>query len=48
MTEMVIAVALSAVTGLANVLMAPAMRALKRHAAEILLHTGCLRFARPT
>jgi hypothetical protein len=45
---MVMTVALSAVTGLANVLMAPAMRALKRQAAEILLRTGYLRFARPT
>lgn len=48
MTEMVITVALSAVTGLGNVLMAPAIRALKRQAAETLLRTGSLRFARPT
>jgi hypothetical protein len=45
---MVIAVALSAVTGLANAVMTPAMKALNRQAAEILLRTGCLRFARPT
>jgi len=48
LTEMVITVALSAVTGLGNVLMAPAIRALKRQAAEKLLRTGSLRFARPT
>jgi len=44
LTEMVITVALSAVTGLGNVLMAPAIRALKRQAAEKLLRTGSLRF----
>jgi hypothetical protein len=48
LTEMVITVALSAVTGLGNVLMAPAIRALKRQAAEKLLRTGSLRFARLT
>jgi len=48
LTEMVMTVALSAVTGLVNVVMTPAVSALKRQAAEMPLRMGCLRFARPT
>jgi len=47
LTEMVTAAAFSAVTGLANMQMTPAVRALKRQAAEMPLYIGCLRFARP-